>query len=357
MKNTKETGFHQQHENLTKRLYNEGGMLPGRFVLVLTTRCNLSCPFCPQVKRAATERMTPEEWLRVIDQMPDYARVTLTGGEPLLFKGFMDVARAVGRRFNFNVISNGTLLSEKIIDRLLGIESFQVLSISIDTIGNVNRAFRSVQWERLLEMMRYFRRRRDEVGSSALLDVKSIVLDENAGELLDLHKLLMEDVGCDTQAYQFIKGSPLQHADVMFPFEATHETSHADVYQRFDTICEFLDKVRKYSVANGSKVFLHPKFASLQSEEPLPDLSVVGNSELHDPVLFAPCRFPWASAHINDTGDLFPCQAIRMGNVKDQTLEEIFRGEPMQMFRQTLKREGTTQACNRCGWLRLVDEG
>lgn len=303
------------------------------------------------------ERMTTQDWLNVLDQMPGYARVTLTGGEPLIFKGFFDVAAVANRKFNFNVISNGILLTKEIIDRLLAFENFRVLSISIDTIGGVNRDLRPAQWHRLIRMMRYFRERRDEVGSSALLDVKTLILDENADDLLAIHRYMTEDAGCDTQAFQLMKGSPLQHADVMFPFEETFEQSRADVYERFDEIAVSLESIREYSLKQSTRVFLHPKYASLQSRKPLPDLRLTGNSELHDSNLYAPCMFPWASVHINDTGDLFPCQAIGMGNVRDNTLLEIIQGEKMQRFRSILKKAGTTQGCNRCGWLRLISAG
>ena len=348
----KETGFHQRHEDLTQRLYDAGDMLPGRYVFVLTTRCNLSCPFCPQTKRKRAERMRTGDWLNVLDQMPDYARVTLTGGEPLMFNGVFDVAAAANRSFHFNVITNGVLLTEEIVDRLLAFQNFKVLSVSIDTIGGVNRALRPAQWDRLVRMMRYFRRRRDEVRADALLDVKTLILDENADELLAIHRFMAEAVGCDTQAFQLMKGSPLQHADVMSPIEASFEPSRADVYERFDAISASLERIRQYSLEHDTRVFLHPKYTSLQSTTPLPDLNLLGNSERHEPGRYAPCMFPWASVHINDTGDLFPCQAVGMGNVREQSLADIIQGERMQAFRNALKRLGTTQGCNRCGWLR-----
>ena len=40
-----------------------------------------------------------------------------------------------------------------------------------------------------------------------------------------------------------------------------------------------------------------------------------------------------------------------MGNVKDQSLEEIIYGKEFNKFKKTIRDQGTVEACNRCGWL------
>ena len=40
-----------------------------------------------------------------------------------------------------------------------------------------------------------------------------------------------------------------------------------------------------------------------------------------------------------------------MGNVKDQQLEEIIYGKEFKRFKNTIREQGTVEACNRCGWL------
>ena len=55
---------------------------------------------------------------------------------------------------------------------------------------------------------------------------------------------------------------------------------------------------------------------------------------------------------MNVDGSLFPCMAIRMGNVKETSLTEIMNGPAYTEFRTMMLREGTVEGCNRCGWLR-----
>ncbi len=345
------TELHDKHEAFTDYAYGRAGVLPDRYVFVLTNLCNLDCHFCFQERTPRKGFMTPDDWLSVAKQLPDHARVTLTGGEPLVFKGFRKVFSYVAERFDCNMICNGVLLKPDIIDFMLDYDRFRVLSISIDDIGNTARGISNEKWQHTEEMMRYFAKRRDELKSSCVLDAKTVVLDENADELLDIHKYCVEDLSCDTHSFMFLKGSPTQHADYMVPVEAILTKSQAPTYNRFDTIVDQLNAVREYNNRTKAVAFLHPSVASLTVEEPLPDLRYINQSE-YAGELFEPCKFPWSSVHINVDGALFPCMAVEMGNVKDTSLVDIFNGPACEQFRGLIHREGTVEGCNRCGWLR-----
>ncbi len=226
--------FHLKHEALTEVIYRFPNLLPDRYTFVLTNLCNLTCYFCFQKKDLREDRMKLEDWKALAKQLPNYARVTFTGGEPLMFSGFDEIFTYVAKRFDCNMISNGLLLTEKKIDFLLSFPKFRVLSISIDDIGNKNREVNEKQWARTEDMMRYFVKRRKAVGSNCVLEAKTVVLDKNAGELLDIHRYCVEDLACDHHSFQFLKGSPTQHADYMFTFDDIFKNSQPRVYQKFD---------------------------------------------------------------------------------------------------------------------------
>ena len=170
------TKFHDRHEDLTQKLYDGELLLPHRYVFVLTNICNLSCHFCFQDRDHREDAMTTENWLNVVKQLPDYARVTFTGGEPLAFKDFEKVLNAVADKHQCNMITNGLLLSEKKIDLLLSKPNFKVLSISIDDIGNKNREVKDNQWQRFVKIVQYFHKRKKELNSQCILDAKTVVL-------------------------------------------------------------------------------------------------------------------------------------------------------------------------------------
>ena len=68
--------------------------------------------------------------------------------------------------------------------------------------------------------LKYFQKRKLELNHpSCILDSKTVVLDENAADLLEIHQYCIEDLKCDTHSFQFLKGSPIQHSGLMFKLE------------------------------------------------------------------------------------------------------------------------------------------
>ena len=346
----KET-FHLKHEFLTELIYRLPNLLPDRYTFVLTNLCNLKCHFCFQKKDLREERMRLKDWLHLANQLPFYARVTLTGGEPLMFPEFEEIFTFIAGRFDCNMISNGLLLTEEKNEFLLSFPRFRVLSISIDNVGNTLREVTPKQWARTENMMRHFARRKTELKSGCVLEAKTVVLDDNAQDLLSIHRYCVEELKCDHHSFQFLKGSPTQHADYMFAFDDILKKSHAPVYQKFSTIKDQLEKVRHYNVQNGKTAFLHPKIANLNCQSVLPDIDFLNENNFIKEN-FHPCKFPWSSVHVNVDGNLFPCMAVAMGNVKTTPLAEIIHGKEFNRFKDLIRREGAVEGCNRCGWLR-----
>jgi MoaA/NifB/PqqE/SkfB family radical SAM enzyme len=130
-----------------------------------------------------------------------------------------------------------------------------------------------------------------------------------------------------------------------------HE-SKAHVYKKLPKILNELEKVREYNIAMNKKCFVHPKVVDLNSTKPIDGLDLrFINSGNHNEKDFKACKAPWESVHINVDGNLFPCMAIKMGNVKEQKLADIITSKTFQEFKDTIRAKGTVGGCNRCGYL------
>ena len=79
------------------------------------------------------------------------------------------------------------------------------------------------------------------------------------------------------------------------------------------------------------------------------------NEEEHKKENFQPCAQPWSSVHINVDGTVFPCLAVSMGNIQEKNIKEIIFDDQFKKFKKILKKDGTVEACNRCGWLQLSE--
>ena len=356
--------FNNDLAEFRKEAYKLDNIMPKRYCLVLTNLCNLACDFCYQIRTKQKTSMSASEWIELIKDLPKNSRVTLTGGEPLVFKNFKEIFLETSKLHECNLICNGLLLTEEIIDLLLSQKNFKVLSISIDnrknTIrksANVNEKKWDEKWAHAEKMMLYFQKRKFELGHpTCVLDSKTVVLDENAKDLLDIHKYCVEDLQCDTHSFQFLKGSPILGCDYMFKFEEIFEKSKAYKYKNWQSIKNQLNEVKKYNLINKKVGFLHPKVDELVGNgDPLNEAKIdLLNETEHKKENFLPCAQPWSSVHINVDGTVFPCLAISIGSVKEKKIKEIIFGEKLKKFKEILKKDGTVEACNRCGWLQPV---
>lgn len=355
----KNTDFHDERARFVDSLYRGPLMMPRRYVFVLTNRCNLACGFCPQSKTRLPDAMTAADWISLLDQLPEYATVTITGGEPLLFPDFEAVFTHITNRFPCNIISNGLLLNTDRLHMLLKQPRLKVLSLSIDDIGNTCRGMQPGQWEQLVENTRAIREVRASLESRVVFDVKTVVLDENAASLAEIHKFCIEELKCDTHCFQFLKGSPFQHADSMVEFGAVLDSEqNRECYTAWDMICDQMEQVRRYNQSTGATCYCHPKIFDVNATHPINRQSAASyNQEQLDIHAFNHCKAPWESVHINADGMLFPCLSVGMGDVRKQSLESIIFSDAFELFRSNLRNQGLFPACRRCGYLQLSREG
>jgi len=343
--------FWKHQQDISNEAYLNNYLYPNRYVFVLTNLCNLRCHFCFQAREKRSDAMETEDWLNLIEQIPDNSRITLTGGEPFVFKGFKKVFNKTVEKNFCNIISNGTLFKRETIEHVIGSERLKVLSVSIDEIYSKNRGVSEVQWERMIDGINFFHSQKTKRKTDISLDVKAVIMDENADQLFELNKYAVEKLGADTVSFSFLKGSSIQHSDFEVSFDCIHKNYKAYEYKKFDIIKNQLEKIRDYNKVNSKYSFLHPNIFDLNNSTGKIDIDYINNIE-HDKSFFKPCMSPWGSVHVNVDGKIFPCMSISIGNVKDESLKEILEGEIFKKFKLHIKKEKTVSACNRCGYLK-----
>ena len=98
--------------------------------------------------------------------------------------------------------------------------------------------------------------------------------------------------------------------------------------------------IRDYNILNNQKAFLHPNIINLNSEKIINEneFSFLNNED-HEPTFYKKCLSPWTSVHINVDGNLFPCMAVPMGNVKEKNLKEIIFSEKFNKFKEEIDKK------------------
>ena len=112
--------------------------------LMITGKCNLNCLHCFNAKDNAplNTELTYEQILNILDQARDIGvhAFTLTGGEPLVHKHFLDIVKAIYERdmFIFELNTNGLLINQEMLDTFKQLGCHPLIKISFDGVGYHN---------------------------------------------------------------------------------------------------------------------------------------------------------------------------------------------------------------------------
>ena len=108
--------------------------------LNITTHCNLRCSYCSHFssKGDVKKDLPTEEWLLFFKELNENAvlDVCLSGGEPLIREDFKELVDGVVKnRMRFSMLSNGTLMTDDILEYIKSTKRCDSIQVSIDGPG------------------------------------------------------------------------------------------------------------------------------------------------------------------------------------------------------------------------------
>ncbi len=157
----------------------------------LTYHCNLRCPHCYVAPQGSREDLSFGQITDILDLLKANGSlfVIFSGGEILTRNDFFDIARyAREKGFALRLLTNGTLIDERIADR---IKDLHPLSVEISLYGSIPATHDRVtecpgSFERSIKALRLLRQR------SIRTVVKSLLMKQNAGEFQSIKQLALE---------------------------------------------------------------------------------------------------------------------------------------------------------------------
>ena len=347
MKTTKKDEKHWVEEN--KRIdviYNSKEFkMPVHYIFALTNDCNLNCSFC-FLNHNVENELSLSDWIKIVKQLPSYARVVFFGGEPLLYKEFNKIYEIVSSRFPCTIVTNGTLLDENIIDLLLSTNGLKNIFISIDDIGNHNRDFSKQQWLSLIQSIDEFNKRRILKDDPPKLGINTVILDDNADDLFKLHKYCHEKLSCDYMNYCLLNGSSMQLSDDMQSYDALSIEEESPGYEKWSIVLKRIEEIREYNKQRDFVSYFRPKIFDINSDDSLKGFKNL--KSISDNKKYGPCKIPWADCRIHPNGDVSPCLAVSFGNVKENSLERVLNSEMANRFKKHILSNRFYKQCKRC---------
>ena len=323
-------------------------LMPLRYFFELTYRCNLNCPYCYVGNDRNKEELTTSEWINIINQIPFYSLVTLVGGEPLLRKDFPEIYVQVSKKTlsKVNIVSNGTLLNEDLV-KLFIKNNLLLFSVSIDGYEknhDLNRG-KDGLFVKVISNMELFKKHKKR----PMIDVKTIILENNLDDLPKLYKLCLDNK-FEFFSLSFLRNNNLKQNSVLFDSFVPQFNENYPIQKYFDMehFKEVYNELESLSKNENTKIRFSPKFE--YSKEPLKSIEKFFNISADTPVkdIYKPCKFPFSNTFITPIGDVYPCLSERIGNLKENTIKEIFNKPNYCCFRKNLKVSGVFGACQMC---------
>ena len=321
--------------------------LPKTLYIETTNRCNLRCKGCilyhgnPEPERD----LTLAEIIRITDQLPNLERVYLHGiGEPLLNKELPAMIGHLKSRQTYVLFnSNGILLDQNIQQELVT-AGLDELRISLDAASSTGykKIRSSNKFAQIVENLKALRRLQKQLQIvNPKMSLWFLGTRENISEFPVLIKLAAEIE---------IEEVHLQRL-VYFQDDPGYGVARASktLQHSSDGFSELLEESQELAASLDIRLD-----ASGQSK---PVESLQGEAEDRRP--WRNCYRPMTLMYITANGNVLPCcispfatvdyDAIILGNVFDNSVQEIWTGSEYAAFRQRHQSATPPKCCRGCG--------
>jgi len=296
----------------------------------IEARCNLKCTMCPRNDPNFKEgEMSYEMFTRIMDQLPFLKEAQLAGlGEPLLHKDLFKMIEYLRtRKIRSVVVTNGTLLNERNIEKIL-LSGLDALHVSIDSADP--EIYKSIRVGATLQSvtmnLRNLIDRRNREKSKLEVNVNSILMRRNFHQVEAMIKLASavgaDSIGFSDMQYTFDVGISRESESLRCATEAEKERMRG-LFEKAEAMAKEL----------GIR-------ASLPN--------------LEQPRVRENCNQPWLYFVVKENGKVRPCCAIHDMEFGDLTKERygaIWNNDRFETFRARLLSNNVPDKCKNCTFL------
>jgi len=303
---------------------------PEKVMISPTDTCNLKCKTCWRLEKKSyktiKEELTFDEISRVLKECKKLGVKTIDltgGGEPFYRKNIMDIIKIVkDYGFEITLTTNGTLLNKEKIQNLINL-GLDDLCFSLESAEEkINDLLRGKgTYKRIIHAIKTLNILKQN-SKKPTVRIATVITNKNYKHLRSLIGFAVKN---KISAINF---------SVMIEWETNKPLS----MKRKEDALEILKGLNQ----------------ELKNKEIFSNLEPIIKYGLfeHEPPKF--CFAPWEMMFINSNGEALACCTLAshhenvMGNIKEQSLSEIWCGEKMNKFREMIKNKKFFDECKKC---------
>lgn len=289
--------------------------------LMITGKCNLNCIHCFNAKDndRLNSELSYEEVIDILDQSRDIGvhSFTITGGEPLVHKHFMDIIHAIYDRdmYVFELNTNGILITQEMLDEFKEIGCNPLIKISYDGIGYHNWMRQNDKAEeKTIEAIKLCIKNGFHVKAQVQVHLKNVNVMMDTAKLLDELGVSEMRIIRTTEAPRWEQNSP----NTSIPLEEYFE-------KMLEFAAEYLKSDMMMDIDIWQYLYLNPHHKSYRIS---PIMCNIDDFNVRIPI----CKGNRGMIAITSSGEVVPCMqmsgwfmehGISLANVKKKPLKDI----------------------------------
>ncbi len=306
----------------------------------LVNQCNIRCKMCHISYMAPRKavRIEPESVKGVRDSFVQIGGVY----EPMLHKGFLDIVKTLsGNNCELSMVTNATLLDA---DSIKGLSECNFYSIHISFDSAVKKTYEEIRRGARFEKVRenIIALRASFRGKPTRFLINMVVMRSNIRELKEMADFA-EEAGFDGLGF-----IPMVIRDIQ-----DEEILDESLDPVMDEANNFFDEAAEHVIRNGYRVVLtapYYLYTPLKSRYPknIKDGAVVPPNACartyfnkytalqlgHHPGMRHNCVSPFTFARVNPDGQVYLCNEIRIGNLREEPFEAVWSGDTAAFVRR-----------------------
>lgn len=307
--------------------------MPNMCTFIVTWRCNLRCFMCDVWKKTDHDDMSVDEIRHVFKQIPHLDSLRITGGEPFLRRDLTDITRAILEETNPTVlhVTTAGVMTERTLEYAKAVGSPRLhLKLSIDAVGARHDEIRGYRglYDKSLRTLRGLVELREKYGF--YVGVNQTITDRNWDHIEPLREEMNK------------LGVSVHYAIA---------TDHYTLY-RLNTVKENeVPDMKSVSMSDFTSEQLNYIFEQLDRRDGIRDipewlvqryyLRGLENRLLHNVESPKPACIELSNhMRLMPNGDIVTCvyYPTVVGNLRTQTLEEVWFGDKIKPQREVVRK-------------------
>ena len=347
---------------------------PSTIELITTDRCNFNCPSCwrqgvpnEELEEKYKHELSDERLLKLVDEAYELRVLEFAfvgGGEPFFRPITFELMKKIRKyEMHGDVVTNGSLLTKKIINTLIDIEWTRI-KVSVDGsnaklqdelrgVKCYDNIFKNLKY--LAELKKQKKKENPKVGFNTVISNKNY---KDLPNIIDLgHSLGINEILILPLTIFSEHGKKLKlNLDQMFEFQ--------------NIIKKCLPLLKKYNIGSNLEKFLDLRYVNKTNsmhevlmeeadkikikekiKKGIPLISNPNNDAIKN-FITMPCFEPWKHITIIANGNIASCFNDYVWNtkisIKDHSLKELWYGSYFDKYRKQILTRKLPKACATC---------